>query len=294
MKLGIEKWLQRYFVIAVFNLSAVTLYLSYICGVNLDVTLVVVSALTIGLAFILERKMPFRATWNLNIGDLKTDLSSALILVVLVEPAVKVILPLLIVTGYTLVGAAYAESHLPFLYQLIAVTLLIEFGKYWSHRWHHAQASLWWLHAMHHSSERLYFLNNLRIHPLNYLVNIFIGLAPAMFLGFSADAILGYLVLTQPLLLIQHANINLKSGWANYIFSTNEVHRWHHSTVPSEANRNYGNALLIWDHVFGTFKAPNGFSKEKGVGLFSSSSSYPTQASYWQQIKSMFNHSCCV
>jgi sterol desaturase/sphingolipid hydroxylase (fatty acid hydroxylase superfamily) len=294
MKLGIEKWLQRYFVIAVFNLSAVTLYLSYICGVNLDVTLVVVSALTIGLAFILERKMPFRATWNLNIGDLKTDLSSAMILVVLVEPAVKVILPLLIVTGYTLLGAAYTESYLPFLYQLIAVTLLIEFGKYWSHRWHHAQASLWWLHAMHHSSERLYFLNNLRIHPLNYLVNIFIGLAPAMFLGFSADAILGYLVLTQPLLFIQHANINLNSGWANYIFSTNEVHRWHHSTVPSEANRNYGNALLIWDHVFGTFKAPNGFSKEKGVGLFSSSSGYPTQASYWQQVKSMFNHSCCV
>lgn len=294
MNVGLEKWLQRYFVIAVFNLSAVALYLSYVCGVNLEVTLVMVSALTVGLAFILERKMPFRATWNINIGDLKTDLSSALILIVFVEPMVKVIIPLLIVVGYAILGLSHFENAMPLLYQVIAVTLLMELGKYWSHRLHHSQAHLWWLHAMHHSSERLYFLNNLRFHPLNYIINAILGLAPAMLMGFSADAILGYLVLTQPLLLIQHANIDLKSSWANYIFSTNEAHRWHHSTLPSEANRNYGNALLIWDHVFGTFKAPNGFSNEKPVGLFSSSSSYPAQASYWLQIKSMFNLRCCV
>ena len=115
-----------------------------------------------------------------------------------------------------------------------------------------------------------------------------------MLLGFSPNAILSYLVLTQPLVLIQHANIDFKSGRANYILSTNEAHRWHHSTMSSEANSNFGNALLIWDHIFGTFRAPDGFSKEKRVGLFSSNTNYPAKSGYWLQIKSMFNPRCCL
>ena len=203
-------------------------------------------------------------------------------------------LPLLVITVYKLLGVEFYESLMPFFFQVITVTLLIEFGKYWSHRLHHLQPSLWWLHAMHHSSERLYFLNNLRFHPLNYFLNSIIGLAPAMLIGFSPNAILSYLVLTQPLVLIQHANIDFKSGRANYIFSTNEAHRWHHSTMSSEANSNFGNALLIWDHIFGTFRAPDGFSKEKRVGLFFSNTNYPAKSGYWLQIKSMFNPRCCL
>ena len=259
---------------------------------NLENVLVLVSALTLLLAFMLERKIPFREAWNKNKNDLKTDISSALTIVVLVDPMVKILLPLLIVMIYKSLGIDHAESSQPFFVQVIAVTLLIEFGKYWSHRLHHLQPCLWWLHAMHHSSERLYFLNNLRFHPLNYLLNSIIGVAPAMLIGFSPNAILGYLILTQPLVLMQHANIDLKSGWANYIFSTNEAHRWHHSTKSSQANKNYGNAVLVWDHVFGTFKASDGFTEEDHVGLFSSSACYPAKSGYWQQIKSMFNSRC--
>jgi sterol desaturase/sphingolipid hydroxylase (fatty acid hydroxylase superfamily) len=284
-----EKLVKGFFVIVLVLLSGIVLFIANAQGLNLESILVVVSALSFGLAFFLERKIPYREAWNKNIGDLKTDLSSAVTLVILIEPMVKVLLPLLIIVVYKWVGVDYSESSLPFFFQVIAVTLLIEFGKYWSHRLHHLLPSLWWLHAMHHSSERLYFMNNLRFHPLNYLFNSIIGIAPAMLIGFSPNAILGYLVLTQPLVLIQHANIDLKSGWANYIFSTNEAHRWHHSTISSEANKNYGNALLIWDHLFGTFRAPDGFTKEKPVGLFSSSTCYPAKSSYWLQLKSMFN-----
>jgi sterol desaturase/sphingolipid hydroxylase (fatty acid hydroxylase superfamily) len=289
-----EKLLKRFFVIVLINLSGVLLYVSYINGSNLEITLVVVSTVTLGLAFILERKIPFREAWNKNSGDLKTDLSSALILVFLVEPIVKIMLPLLIIAVYKFLNLEHSESQLSFFFQVIVVTLVVEFGKYWSHRFHHVQPYLWWLHAMHHSSERLYFINNLRFHPLNYFLNSIVGLAPAMLMGFSADAVLGYLLLTQPLVLIQHANIDFKSGWVNYIFSTNEAHRWHHSTISSEANSNFGNALLIWDHLFGTFRAYDGFTKEKQVGLFSSSSSYPAKSGYWLQIKSMFTLRCCL
>ncbi|MBL4631761.1 MAG: sterol desaturase family protein [Paraglaciecola sp.] len=279
---------KRFLVITLISLSAMVLFIAHEQGLNLEVILVLVSAGTLVLAFILEKKIPFRDTWNNNIGDLKTDISSALTLVILVEPVIKALLPLLIIAVYQSVNAQYSESSLPFFAQVLAVTLFVELGKYWSHRLHHLQPYLWCLHAMHHSSERLYVINNLRFHPLNYLINSIIGLAPVMLIGFSPNSILAYLILTQPLVLIQHANIDFKSGWANYIFSTNEAHRWHHSTISSEANSNYGNALLIWDHVFGTFRAPDGFTQEKRVGLFSSSPCYSANSSYWQQIKSVF------
>ena len=289
-----KNWVKRFFVIVLVNLSGAMLFFAYELGLSLESAVLIISVPTLIAAYLLEKEMPFRESWNQNRGDLKTDLSSAVVLIALVDPVVKALLPLLILVVYRFLDVEQTESSLPFWAQVFSVTLLIEFGKYWSHRLHHAFSPLWWLHAMHHSSERLYFLNNLRFHPLNYLFNSIIGVAPAMLIGFSPDSILGYLVLTQPLVLIQHSNIDFRSGWANYIFSTNEAHRWHHSTLSSEANKNFGNALLIWDHVFGTFKASNGFSKNKRIGLFSSSSGYPAKSGYWQQVKSMFFSPCCL
>jgi sterol desaturase/sphingolipid hydroxylase (fatty acid hydroxylase superfamily) len=52
--------------------------------------------------------------------------------------------------------------------------------------------------------------------------------------------------------LFQHANIDFRLGPLSWIFSVGELHRWHHSTVIDEANRNYGNNFIFWDAVFGT------------------------------------------
>ena len=129
------------------------------------------------------------------------------------------------------------DEELPFARQLIGATLLIELGRYASHRLHHSVAALWWLHAMRHSSERLYAINNLSFHPLNYAINFAIGVVPAMLLGLSDEALLGYLAILQPVLMLQHANIDRKSGWANYVFSSNEVHRRNHSSLPMKPTR---------------------------------------------------------
>ena len=37
-----------------------------------------------------------------------------------------------------------------------------------------------------------------------------------------------------------------------------ELHRWHHSVVTLESNHNYGNNLIIWDLLFGTWYLPPG------------------------------------
>ena len=54
----------------------------------------------------------------------------------------------------------------------------------------------------------------------------------------------------------QHCNIELRMGVLNYIISGPQLHRWHHSRKPMEANSNYGNNIIIWDLVFGTYFYP--------------------------------------
>jgi sterol desaturase/sphingolipid hydroxylase (fatty acid hydroxylase superfamily) len=41
------------------------------------------------------------------------------------------------------------------------------------------------------------------------------------------------------------------------IFSTPRLHRWHHSRVLAEGNTNYGENLVLWDQVFGTYFNPD-------------------------------------
>jgi hypothetical protein len=106
---------------------------------------------------------------------------------------------------------------------------------------------------MHHNSERLYVINNLRFYPLIYAIDFSLSIFPAMLLGFTPQAIPGCFAFTQPVLMLQHANIDLRNGLLNYVFSTNELHHWHHSVEPGVANSNYGTVLVFWDQLFGTF-----------------------------------------
>ena len=53
--------------------------------------------------------------------------------------------------------------------------------------------------------------------------------------------------------MLQHANLDLRHGWLNYVFMTADNHRWHHSTEFAESNTNFGSNIALWDHVFGTF-----------------------------------------
>lgn len=286
--------IQRFLVLILVTGSLFLFTSAWHFGINLEISVLAASVTTLALVWWLERKIPYRKQWNANHGDLATDIASAGVLVAIVDPLIKAIAPLALVALYAAFSTKPFVIESPLWLQVALVLLLVEFGKYWAHRLHHTLAPLWWLHAMHHSSERLYFLNGMRFHPLNYVADFALAVLPVMLMGFSPEAILGYLVITQPVVLLQHANIDLRHGVLNKIFSTPEVHRWHHSTTPDEANRNFGNALLIWDHVFGTFKSEAGFDESKTIGLFSSSKAlYPSTSSYLAQLFSILRPPCC-
>ena len=83
--------------------------------------------------------------------------------------------------------------------------------------------------------------------------------------------------------IFQHANLPLRLGPLNWVFSMAELHRWHHSKLPKESDTNFGNNLIIWDVLFGTRFLP----KDREVGpLGLLNRAYPT--GFLAQLKTPF------
>lgn len=286
----------RFFLPGALALNVGVFLASRQFGWNLELAVVIPSVLILAAAGMAERRMAYRADWKTGQDDLCTDVTSAALLFAVIDPMLKWLLPVWVVAlaGSKAMqpGAAIFPTELPFAVQVMLAALLAEFTSYWSHRLHHRLPSLWWLHALHHGSERMYWLNNFRIHPLNYAINYVLGFAPLLLIGTPPDVVLGYLAMSYPVLMLQHANLPLRSGWLNYVFSTNEVHRWHHADNAAEGNRNFGRALVVWDMVFGTYRYSGLGNDPAAVGLYRPTS-YPARSSFAKQVWSMFMPGCC-
>jgi sterol desaturase/sphingolipid hydroxylase (fatty acid hydroxylase superfamily) len=69
--------------------------------------------------------------------------------------------------------------------------------------------------------------------------------------------------------VIGHTEWTGKLGLLDAIFSTPASHRVHHGTNPEYIDKNYGNLLIIWDRLFGTFareEAPVTFGLVNNLG----------------------------
>ncbi|MFN4116567.1 MAG: sterol desaturase family protein, partial [Inhella sp.] len=180
---------------------------------RLDLAVLALSLFALGLGALLERLAPFEPDWRRPRGDRATDALSAGLLLGLADPLARLMLDL---TARSLLGApdgsAWLLAGLPFALQLLLVILWIELAKYLTHRAHHELPLLWRLHALHHGSERLYWLNNFRFHPLNHALNTAFALLPLLLLGAPAELLLSAALLTQPLLMLQHLNVDTRSG----------------------------------------------------------------------------------
>jgi ornithine lipid hydroxylase len=83
----------------------------------------------------------------------------------------------------------------------------------------------------------------------------------------------------------QHANIHVKLGFLNWIFSMAELHRWHHSKTVDEANHNYGGNVIFWDVVFGTRFLPAGRRPPSDIGI-ADLTAFPT--GFWGNLAAPF------
>jgi sterol desaturase/sphingolipid hydroxylase (fatty acid hydroxylase superfamily) len=91
---------------------------------------------------------------------------------------------------------------------------------------------------------------------------------PLALLGAGAEVLGPYFAFRAVYGQVQHCNVEMPTPrWIDWLWSSPNVHRWHHSIVSDEGNNNYGAVLNVWDHVFRSFFRPDTpFAGPVGIG----------------------------
>lgn len=225
-------------------------------------------------AILLENLAPLERRFGQSLRRLPADIVFA----VLAGASAALTAALLAMASITVAGRTDGPlSAAPLLVQVIAVLLLFELVNYSLHRFMHEGrgrlgAWAWRIHAAHHLPEGLYVLMHAVNHPLNVMmIQACAIILPVWALGVGPDAALIFTVLNAFHGIISHFNIDMRMGWANYLFVGPELHRYHHSADLTEA-KNYGATIPFWDIVFGSFvyrpgQAPQALGVAPEAGL---------------------------
>jgi sterol desaturase/sphingolipid hydroxylase (fatty acid hydroxylase superfamily) len=207
-------------------------------------------ALTIAL---LERAFPHEEAWLENDGQVFPDIAHTL----LNKGVAQVIVVLIAFMGLADLAAPTAGAlwpeHWPFALQTVLGLVIAEFGLYWKHRLAHEWPPLWRFHAVHHSVTRLWFLNTGRFHLVDTLTGLAVAMPVLLLLGAPKDILIMVSAITAIIGILTHSNVEMRCGVLNLVFNTPELHRWHHSKVLAEGNRNYGENLMLFDQLFGSY-----------------------------------------
>ena len=203
--------------------------------------------------------IPFKAEWRPNRADWMLDGLYVLFIQTLLPQVLTWLVALFLYRMWKDTGHGiqnFWPHHWSVGWQELAVILVSDFLRYWLHRLSHERRRLWKLHAVHHSVLKMYWLNTSRFHPVEKSLQFLMDVFPFMVLGVSEEVIALHLVLYGVNGFFQHCNADVRFGWLNYLVSSTELHRWHHSRSAEESNHNYGNNVIVWDLVFGTFFWP--------------------------------------
>lgn len=228
-------------------------------------TLLLAATAAVGIALValLERKLPFDAAWVADQGDTRADLVHALVNWALLSAGAFVVH---VVSDVAALPRVWPDAW-PVWAQLAVVAVVFDLGLYTMHVLSHRWPWAWRLHAIHHSAERLYWLNGERRHPLSALLMAAPGLLLIALLGAPPVLVSAWLAVVAVHLAFQHANLDYRLGPLRRWIAGAETHRWHHKRDYEDAQVNFGEVLLVWDRLFGTFAEPAQTLRSNEVGL---------------------------
>ena len=166
-------------------------------------------------------------------------------------------------TGSSVVGFALIARQ-PHWAQVLEAFVLGDFLSYWAHRWLHGR-SLWAFHAVHHGVVEMDWLSTIRNHPVNVVLQRLVLTLPLVALGFPVAAILATAPASAIYNIFTHANLDWRFGPLGRLFVSPAMHRWHHAVEAKGCNANFGEALAIWDVLFGTFYLPDHLPQRLGL-----------------------------
>jgi lathosterol oxidase len=219
----------------------------------------ILSILFSALIFIpLEKTYPKRKSQSILRDEWQTDLAYFAVNYLLVS----IILLVSLNVAPVFFGWAVSDTFQrivkswPIPVQFIAVVFIADFAQYTIHRAYHKIPFLWKFHAIHHSAKSLDWLASSRIHFFEILITRSSIFLPLYLLGFSHEALAGYIALFHFQAVFIHANFGINFGFLNYILTTPHYHHWHHSDKEEAKDINYAINLPIIDMIFGTFYLP--------------------------------------
>ena len=130
-----------------------------------------------------------------------------------------------------------------------------EFCYYWYHRAAHEVRWFWGNHAVHHSANQLNLSAAYRIGLLGKLSGVGLFFVPMIWLGLPPRIVFAVLSLNLLYQFWIHATWIPKLGWLEGVFNTPSAHRVHHAANLEYLDANYGGVLVIFDRMFGTYRA---------------------------------------
>ena len=133
----------------------------------------------------------------------------------------------------------------------ICLMLGCDVAYYWFHRLAHSWHIMWAGHSVHHSGQLYNLATSLRQGMIQGLFS-WVMYLPLAFLGFHPRQYMSHKQLNLVYQFWVHSEQIGYLGPLELILNTPSHHRMHHRPP---GNCNYAGFLIIWDRMFGTFKA---------------------------------------
>lgn len=139
-------------------------------------------------------------------------------------------------------------------YNIIILLISFDFLFYWVHRWGHEINIMWAAHSPHHSAEEMNYFVALRASVTQRLFS-FMFLWPLTIIGFTPIDIYTISGIHLFFSFLHHTEFIPKLWrWVEFVFTTPSHHRVHHGVNFKYLDKNYGEFLIVWDRLFGSFE----------------------------------------
>jgi sterol desaturase/sphingolipid hydroxylase (fatty acid hydroxylase superfamily) len=137
----------------------------------------------------------------------------------------------------------------------VAAFLLNDLAYYIDHRISHRTGFFWAIHTTHHSSQEM----NLTVSARGTIMSLGGTMSPAYFVLCAAMGVPFPMFIAAKFFGNQwgqfnHTRIVHRMGWLEEVLATPANHRVHHGTEPKYLDKNYGQVLILWDRLFGSFQ----------------------------------------
>lgn len=137
---------------------------------------------------------------------------------------------------------------------LLCCIVFADFLYYVKHRLEHRVELLWVAHSVHHSSNEFNLSTALRL-PWVTPFYAWMAYLPAVIIGFHPIMVAFCVAIVLLFQFLIHTEVVGKLGLFDGILNTPSNHRVHHGSNRQYLDKNYAGIFMIWDRLFGTYKA---------------------------------------